>query len=448
MNQYYPQTRVTDAKAALLDVRLVFIFAVVTSIVLRAEVFTLIIAAIYFGYAAFSTPAQNKVALRLIAPFALMAVIGLVMSGGNPLYAVGKDAWYLAKICLSIGAGVMIGLRLQAVDGFDRIILGIAWLGVVLTIFVMPFLPGGIPVIGREEEIPKLPIVCLAALPLLLDRIRARGGHFLWRDLILLLGLILASYLSDSRILLVAIVLMTMCWTGAFASLPRALFGSLALLLISVALWQLLPEYQGGDLTAMTKMHRSIEEILFTDAYDPRAMIMNWRGFEAYNAQVMFDAGTAYEKIFGFGMGSEIDLGQAVDMGEGMTYQFLPNLHNGFYYLVIKFGLVGMIVYIYAVLGWFQWRQVPQFTSNSVEIRILRGLVLIVLASTTVIAGLFNKDQMHGVTLLIAVILSAINTRQADWAAMTQLQPAAPQPQRARQTGAVHTLPATEAQPR
>jgi hypothetical protein len=70
---------------------------------------------------------------------------------------------------------------------------------------------------------------------------------------------------------------------------------------------------------------------------------------------------------------------------------------------------VGLIVYAWAVHSWFKWRQMPDAASSSLAVRMLRGMVLIVIASTAVITGLFNRQELHGLTILIAYLLGFLS---------------------------------------
>jgi hypothetical protein len=250
-----------------------------------------------------------------------------------------------------------------------------------------------------------LPLASLAALPILLDRLRTGGLALRWREAVILLIVLVAAVISNSRVTLVASILMLLAWGGVFATLKRAVIGGGAVLLVGALLWQFLPEYTGGDLNALTKLRRSLDEMLLTDAYDSRSMLLNWRGFEAYNAQIMYDQGSAAKKLLGFGLGAEVNLGQVVQMSQDMAYQYLPTIHNGFYFILIKFGITGIVIYGLALASWFRWGRGRYADGHSLIDRILRGQVAIVFASTAVITGLFNKSELHGVTVLIAFII-------------------------------------------
>jgi hypothetical protein len=327
------------------------------------------------------------------------------MSGENTGYLVVKDGWYVLKVCLCLIVGFLLGVRERQPSNFLRALLIFAIVAAVGVIVVVPTIHSFGLGNAEAEGSNLLPLASLAALPILLDRLRANGLMHRWRESFLLMLIMVAAVVSNSRVTLAAVILMLLAWGGVFATLKRAIIGGGAVVLVGALLWQFLPEYNGGDLNALTKLRRSLDEMLLTDAYDSRSMLLNWRGFEAYNAQIMYDRGSAIKKILGFGLGAEVNLGQVVQMSQDMAYQYLPTIHNGFYFILIKFGVVGVAIYALAVVSWFRWGRGHYADGRSLVDRILRGQVAIVFASTAVITGLFNKSELHGVTLLISFII-------------------------------------------
>lgn len=75
----------------------------------------------------------------------------------------------------------------------------------------------------------------------------------------------------------------------------------------------------------------------------------NWRGYEVYCAKQQFSNYSILNKIFGVGFGTGIDVGKYSYM---VTQEDLvPYLHNGYYTMLIKGGLVGMLLNIYFYLA-------------------------------------------------------------------------------------------------
>lgn len=379
------------------------------SVVLPAIPFTGLMIVTFLWFAVFSDGRSNREAFLLAAPFVFLGLMGLLMSGDNQQYEMLKDVWYVVKLALCLSVGLLVGRREQDFSGTYPYLVSLSVVAAILSLIILPELAERGVLSLEVNQAAKLSLVALASVPILLERITSGSAGFRWRDVAVLILIAVAAALSDSRITVIAMLIMVLAWAGVFSSFRKALSGGLAVVALGLIVWQLLPEYQGGEMTALNKMRRSFDEIMFTDAYDSTAMIWNWRGFEAYNAQLMFDGGSFWERLFGFGLGAEVNLGQVVQMSQDMLFQYLPTLHNGFYFVLIKFGIVGLVVYAWAVLSWFKWRQMAGATSSSLAVRMLRGMVLIVIASTAVITGLFNRDELHGMTILIAYLLGFLS---------------------------------------
>lgn len=402
MNSVYKPINFPDASVAPSLLLLILLFG---SYFLSAPLYTGVLGILFLGYTATSSGQVTQLALRLALPFFLLAVLGIAMAGGNDRYLALKDGWYIVKLCLCLIVGFMLGVRERRPENLFQVLVVFGLAASVCVILIVPQIKeielGSVETEGSNL----LPLAALAAIPILLDRIRAKGTAFLWRDLASLLLVLLAAIVSNSRVTLIACIIMLISWAGVFATPKRTLVGALLVVLAGALLWQFLPEYSGGDLNALTKLRRSLDEMMPTTGYDDRTMLLNWRGFEAYNAQLMFDQGSAASKLFGFGLGSEINLGQLIHMSQEMAYQYLPTIHNGFYFVLIKFGAIGTAVYTLAILSWLRWGRGRYTNGWSLTDRILRGQIVIVFASTAVITGLFNKSELHGVTVLISFII-------------------------------------------
>jgi hypothetical protein len=350
----------------------------------------------------------NSAALRLALPFVVMLVWGLAMSRGNDIYIIGKDAWYAGKLCLCLMLGFLIGIR--TVD--DRPALdGLIWLAGIMAVVTIGFWVQSGATLGEldTEDATRLPLVATIAVVPLLDRLKSQTGFARSQAIVLLPLIVLAVLASNSRITIIALGVMVLAWAGLFSRTRRALIGGGIVLAILALLWQFLPEYSGGELTVAIKLRRSLDEMLLTDSVDPTEMILNWRGFEAYNAQLMIDQATALRKFFGYGLGATVDLGQEIVFEDG-PIRFLPILHNGFYYLMIKYGIIGALVYVITVvrLGLLGKYSYDNMAAGD---RMLRGTLICILLATAVITGLYNKTELNGLTLIIAWLVGVAQRR-------------------------------------
>jgi hypothetical protein len=373
---------------------------------LPAELFTVGAAGLYFFYVLQSGKPANALALKLCLPFLLMAAYAILLSGDNNRYDMLKDGWYALKLCLCLALGCLIGYAeldskgaLKALVAFS-VVTSLMVIAAWLVFGITPMAP------GETEGGFRLPLVAVVAVPVLLERIRAeqRRGF-----LVAQLGIVLFGVLvSDSRITIIAAAVMVIAWTGSLANTRKAALGAVVVLVVGAAIWQLLPEYNGGPLTVAAKLRRSLDEVLLTDGFDPNQMLLNWRGYEAFNAQLMFDRADLGRKLFGHGLGATVDLGTWVDIGNDEPLRYLPILHNGFYNILIKYGILGVGIYVFAVVRLALLGLSTQ-GRGLLEDRLLRGVVIVILLSTAVITGLYNKSVLHSSAVITGWLIGLLS---------------------------------------
>ena len=388
--------------------RMIFLTLCLT--LLPAELFTVAAGGLYLYYSVQSGKIANGLAFRIYAPFLVMVGYGIILSGHNDRYDMLKDSWYALKLCLCLGLGCMIGFaETDSRAGLKALVTFATVTSVLVVIFWIAFgiTPMSPASTGEAEAGFRLPLVAVAAIPVLLEQIKARRRDGFIPCAAQLVTILLAVLVSDSRITILSASVMVIAWTGSLANTRKAAIGVIASIAIGAAIWQLLPEYNGGPLTVAIKLRRSLDEVLLTDGFDPTQMLLNWRGFEAYNAQLMFDQASLGRKIFGHGLGATVDLGTSIDIGGDEPFRYLPILHNGYYNILIKYGVIGLAIYIFAVVR-LAFMGLATSGRGLIEDRILRGLVIIILMSTAVITGLYNKTVLHSTAVVTAWLIGLL----------------------------------------
>lgn len=383
----------------------------VLSWILPAEILTALFGAMLLAYLLLSPSRANGAALRIALPFLVMMLWGIALSRGNDIYLVGKDAWYAAKVCLCLMLGFLAGIRMKNTDALPKLLIFLG--GAMAVVTLLLWVRNGTRIGELDgEDAARIPLVATVAIIPLLDLIRNRPGLVRARSVGILGLILLAVIASNSRITLIAAAVMVLSWTGLFSRTRRALIGGALVIAALVLLWQFLPEYQGGELTVAVKLRRSLEEILLTDSVDPTQMILNWRGFEAYNAQLMFDQSSLVRKFVGEGLGATVDLGQDVVLNDA-PIRFLPILHNGYYYLLIKYGIIGVLLYIVSVVR-FGWLGKFSTDNLAIEDRMLRGSIITLLLATMVITGMYNKTELNGMMILVGWLIGIAQRHHHD----------------------------------
>ncbi|MGM9535027.1 MAG: O-antigen ligase family protein [Intestinibacter sp.] len=150
--------------------------------------------------------------------------------------------------------------------------------------------------------------------------------------------------------------------------------------------------------TLFNKMIRSISEVNASVNWGTsRAIVDNWRGYEIYKAQNLYFSGNWFEQLFGFGFGKLIPVGifselVGVDTSEGG----ITILHNGYYMMLIKCGIVGVILYASVYLVGIRKiiiriKNNKKNNLNLYEPKLLLGIFIAFLLSTYVTTGIIHN---------------------------------------------------------
>lgn len=165
--------------------------------------------------------------------------------------------------------------------------------------------------------------------------------------------------------------------------------GLVFLIVLTIALFSVLP----ADITAefFSKVERSFTEISSDQTFNTFESLGNsWRGYEIYEATEMFNNANIIQKVLGFGAGKQISVPELANIYGGLFKDgTTPLLHNGFYTVLIKGGLVGLAFYILffaktTYLNIFKKR-------TSYEYVLLTYLLVNVFLQTYIIRGLIEQ---------------------------------------------------------
>ena len=102
--------------------------------------------------------------------------------------------------------------------------------------------------------------------------------------------------------------------------------------------------YLFEDAIFQEKILKTFDELLIDRYTDIVTINTLWRGYESYRGLEDFMNGSFINKIFGNGFGHLIDLKIIQELGD-REFRFVPYTHNGYIYILVKFGLIGMFLY-------------------------------------------------------------------------------------------------------
>jgi hypothetical protein len=361
----------------------------------------------------FRSKISSQVLLLIIFLFALV-IIGCitVFDPENDYYFFIKDLIYFVRPILVILAGYFIAMRFKNKMSFLNImvLMGFYFAAMHLLSFVWYFniIPGhtsGIRnIFGRYNHVETaalLLILCVKDLPVKRSRYK-----FFYQAFVACL--VLSTLLYFSRTMIMVVLIGTMAYYG-YLKLNRKgtiALGFIGLLIGAFALF--LQAYQpslenpGVVDTFLLKIKNSVSESFSLENVnvqdlDRRQLWKHWRAYEAFKVYGEVEK----EKLWltGQGFGSTVDIGFEARL-DGELTQHLSLTHNGFAYLYLKTGILGLLIYFILVLYLYSFSYSPRKgTLADVGNKLLVATTFYILITSFVVTGIFKPYDMA--TLLI-----------------------------------------------
>lgn len=332
----------------------------------------------------------------VLLPLLLMIAVGLVFAHNNNSYEALKDFWYISKVILSAFVGIIIGFTSKQNSKFLRIIA--IYAGLALTIELVLF--------GLTSMSDPASDLLPALLPILVVFFylgSASERPFKNLKLKLVLGaLVLAVLLfSLSRTMFLAGLIAWFGAAGFFANRVKIVLGAVVFTAAIMIFAPMLPQYDPSNITFLGKVQNSLSEIGFVDDDDMTRITANWRGFEAYRAYETWLAGSFAQKFFGQGLGATIDIGFYYSLSEDYSVRNLPVLHNGYFMVLVKFGILGvaLLFFFMALPFFFRARRNDLYSTLAQNIGLTASVLLLI--TTVSITGPLNLSKLDGVTLML-----------------------------------------------
>ncbi len=357
--------------------------------------------------------------VRLLQIPAVLAVLGLHGFLTHEHATAIKDLWRFAKYPLVISVGYSWARRPMPLGEALRPFVLAA--GIACTVYIGARLAGQdqqhIAFGPLGQEYGRAPFSSFVGATILMltpaYRVSISGVPPLARHLILILCFATLA-LSQSRTLIGSTALVVLLASLARVSWRVRAVSLGVLLAAGLGVARYLPALaEGADKDLfLGRTAASLEEVTREGFDSPRDVANFWRAYESIQAWRAYADGRPMEFLLGHGFGKTVDLGRNMPfLGDDRLIRSIPVLHNGYLYLLLKTGALGLVLYLAFFIRWLSPDRANPGTYDVTHFaRLLRALMTIILLGTTfVTAGALSRHALFPVLVLLGTLSAFVD---------------------------------------
>lgn len=354
--------------------------------------------------------------ILLLVPFPAMIIIGLGNSFGFSSVDIIKDFWYFSLPVVSLLVGWIISKDWSARNLKKHLVIVstvVSCLFLVKAIWLISF--ESVSFVEKYEWRQALgagEFISVWGLFILFDLFYGKSDEPIFKRRFIYLCMLInlmAVIVADSRTSLVLLFVGTFfVFIPAHLGKKRRLYFA-AMTFGGIVILAILSFSKGDSTSSVGRLQNIVWEQFSFSFVDMADINQKYRAFEALAGMRTFLEGTWIDQMIGFGFGKTIDLGMIMTLGipgEKNDYQFVPILHNGYIYILVKTGILGFLLYLMFIVRTFlaftRVRVDPsKFFWPKLGITIMIGTLL----STFVVSGPFNKGGFFTTFLMLGIAL-------------------------------------------
>lgn len=337
---------------------------------------------------------------KVLFPLVLLLIIGTRLGTGFKRIDIIRDYVYFSTPILSFLFGVILCKKLS----LSKLMVLFVTFGSIYSLYYLlqaTFQFGSVFVsdtydtrysIGTGTPIPMLAL--FFSIFYYKEIFKVIQNHYLLLGIILLNSAVL--YYFSSRVyyfsfLIFILLYLFYSFVSKYKKIGVILFSGV-LIILAFIIYQMI----NGDGFVAEKLRNSLNEMFVQefDGYD--SVINNWRAYELFEAYNSMMQGSLLQKIAGFGFGKLVYLEMELLL-PGIELNYIPILHNGFAYVMVKTGLLGILIFLYfAVNLLIKIRRKTKITGeNKSAFILLIASVLAVYFTALVVNGFFSGESFY-----------------------------------------------------
>jgi hypothetical protein len=349
-------------------------------------------------------PVKNHFAaikvIRLFAVLMIPVLLGLIIGLSNDSYLILKDLYYFSMPVFIILSGILLACHME----IGQFLKALVYAGVVTSIMVttisVSYMGFGalfdpyaahyaMGIVGTPG--PPVALACL----LLTRKFNIRLFGTVWFNAFVAINA-LGIYMFASR----SYIIITICFLLLLVA-DRIKKAWIIPVVAAVAmLYVILPAdlFKSNSSSSFTdKIIGSFGEITIGNYNSEQDINLRYRGYETFMALNSYAEGSESAMLFG-GLGKLVDLKTFVRLGEDADFRYIPVLHNGWMYLLVKTGITGVLTYLLIFFGLVvtNWRKYTDMAGRPI-IRLLAalniGCIISLLITNYIVTSFFNVEM-------------------------------------------------------
>ena len=367
---------------------------------------------------AFSKAKMPEVISRFAGLLLLIILIGLVNFTGHKVHDVARDIWILLNPALALTVGYILMQNMMDLKRLLRVFIIAATLLALLHLSKVAMHPeilhkSALDIRGAGGYGFYEPGIALALfLAARKMKLKIFGEH-VWLSctaIFLCSASFIVSFSRTLDVVLILIFLSVFGWINFYSRIKVIIFSLVIVAIIGIGFMFPASHGNGVHPEMSEKILNSFQEIKIKEYRDMREVGGHWRGFETAKALETFRNGTLPEYFVGRGMGALVDTHLFTPLGP--INRFIPVMHNGYMYLLVKTGILGLCLYL---LLFYRLVRVGTILDSSECIsmkycgRLLVGFSLAFLSSTYVMSGMYG-GAMLSTTMLLGALLAYVSS--------------------------------------